>query len=229
MTTSAEAPISVAIADDEARFLSALADLLAGFDDLFVVGTAQNGAELVELVEWTQPAVAIVDVQMPVMDGVSAIREMSRRGLLGPGRTRALMHTVYVGDRLVAAAMQAGADSYVLKGAQAGELADAVRATARGDRRLAQAAIDAMVRLVGGAPPVEAETLDRPLTAAEVDVVELIAQGLTVDEIARRLHLSPNTIKTHETSARAKTGCSNRTKLAVWALRNGLGGDPTGA
>jgi DNA-binding NarL/FixJ family response regulator len=139
------------------------------------------------------------------------------------------MHTVYVGDRLVAAAMQAGADSYVLKGAQAGELADAVRATARGDRRLAQAAIDAMVRLVGGAPPVEAETLDRPLTAAEVDVVELIAQGLTVDEIARRLHLSPNTIKTHETSARAKTGCSNRTKLAVWALRNGLGGDPTGA
>jgi DNA-binding NarL/FixJ family response regulator len=213
------ARIRVAIADDQPLVRSGLRMILEGEPDLDLVGEASNGAEATELVARTQPDVLLLDVQMPGVDGLTAMTELAAT----PSATRVLMLTTFDLDEYVYRAMRAGAAGFLLKDMAGEDIVAAVRQTARGaDALLAPALTRRLVdRYTSGRPPARPAALNR-LTARELEVLRLIARGLSNAEIAAELFIGETTVKTHVARVLLKLGLRDRVQAVVIAHESGL-------
>lgn len=213
MTTPATppGPIRVVLVDDHAVIRAGLEQLLAGTDDIEVVGTAANGAEALDVVRRVRPDVVLMDLQMPQVDGVAATRAiMSER--LG---VDVLVLTSFSDSERIIAALDAGAVGYLLKDADPEDVLQGIRAVSRGESPLHPKAARALLGVRAGSPQVQ-------LTTRETEVLTLVREGLANKQIARRLDISERTVKAHLTSAFARIGVADRTQAALWAERNGL-------
>ena len=187
---------------------------LLAFDDLRVVGQASSGEEGVRLAAELAPDVVLMDLVMPGMGGVAAIRALHEAAPHLP----VLALTSYQEGDLVQEALQAGALSYLLKDIEADELAKAIRLARRGLPMLAAAAAQAVVRAVASRPPA----LGHDLTEREREVLALLTEGLSNQDIADRLVITPATVKFHTRSIRSKLFASSRTEIVSIALRHHL-------
>jgi DNA-binding NarL/FixJ family response regulator len=204
-------PIRIVIADDHPVFRAGLQGLLSGQEDFQVVGEAANGREAVDMVCLASPDVLLVDLQMPELDGVHAIREIRN---VAP-KTRILVLTTYDSDGDILRAVEAGATGYLLKDTPREELFKAIRATARGDSVLSPTVAS---KLVGRArAPV-----DRSLSAREIEVLRLVARGTSNKIIGKELRISEATVKTHLLHIFAKLSVDDRTAAVTAAMERGV-------
>ncbi|GAA1786176.1 response regulator transcription factor [Agromyces lapidis] len=211
--------IRVALADDQELMRSALGVMLEDPPDLELVVQAADGAELLERLRAHRADVVVMDVRMPRMDGIEATRRVRAEH---PG-TRVLVLTTFDLDEVVFAAIRAGASGFLTKDASAEELAAAIRAVHAGDATLAPRATASLVDFVARAPAAaDAETLLAPLTARERDVLAELVVGASNDEIAERLYLTGNTVKTHVKAILAKLELPDRVHVVIWAYEHGL-------
>jgi DNA-binding NarL/FixJ family response regulator len=212
--------IRVLLADDQRVVREGLGTLLGLLDGIELVGTAADGEEAVALAERHDPDVVLMDLRMPRVDGIEAIRRLSERG----DRPRAIALTTYADDASVLGALRAGARGYLTKDAGADQIRAAVEAVARGEAALDPAVQHHVVAALSDpavADPVAPELPDG-LTPREAEVLALIAEGLTNAEIADRLVVSAATVKTHVNHIFAKTGARDRAAAVVYAYSHGL-------
>lgn len=210
--------LRVFLVDDHAVVRRGLTSFLEGEDDLAVVGSAGDGrtalAELAALADAGRPPrVVLMDILMAGLDGIAATREITRRW----PEIAVIALTSFLEQDKVRDALAAGASGYLLKDTDADELADAIRAVAAGDVALQPATAKALVGFVRSPRPVPPE-----LTPREREVVLLIAQGNTNQQIANRLGVSERTARTHVSHILTKLGLTSRTQAAMWATRAGL-------
>ncbi|MEV0420772.1 response regulator transcription factor [Streptosporangium canum] len=206
--------IRVLIADDHPVVRQGLRTFLGLQDDLDVVGEAADGAEAVALVESLAPDVLLLDLKMPVLDGLGTLVRLEEHGL----SPRVLVLTS-VGDREdVAPAMRAGASGFLYKDVDPAALVQAIRAVHGGQVLLAPEAAEAML----SAPAPAAGRYVAPLTDRELEVLTLIASGRSNREIARELAVAEKTVKTHVSNVLMKLGVQDRTQAALYAVRHGL-------
>jgi DNA-binding NarL/FixJ family response regulator len=213
-----ERKIRVAIADDQRLLREGLRIILEAAPDMIVVGEAENGVEAVKLAQEEQPEVMLMDIRMPLRDGIAAT-EAIRKAL---PNVRVLLLTTYDTPELVIEGLRAGAAGYLLKDSSAEELCAAVRTVARGQVLLqANSAAQLLAGLTLPAPPQsQAEKLG--LTERERDVLRLIIVGRNNSEIASELYVSEATVKTHINHIFAKLGARDRTHAVVLAHQLGL-------
>jgi DNA-binding NarL/FixJ family response regulator len=213
--------IRVVVADDHAVVRRGLTGLIESTDDLEVVGVAGNGNEAIEQVRRHRPDVAVMDLQMPVLDGVEATRAIVSDG----GGTEVLVLTSFSDHARIDAAIEAGAVGYLLKDAEPDVLLDGIRAVARGESPLDPRAAR---RLLSRRSPVVTGTAQEvdvgALSPREAEVVRLVVDGLLNKQIAQRLGITERTVKAHLTSAYQRIGVADRTQAALWAQRHDLGG-----
>ena len=214
--------VKVLLVDDEGLVRSGFRMLLDTEDDITVVGEATNGGEAVAQARETRPDVVLMDIRMPGMDGISATREIARtRGL---EKTRVLILTTYETDNYVFDALQAGASGFLLKDAGPAELLHAVRVVASGDALLAPRVTRRLIGQFADARAASQAAEERlaVLTQREREVVGLVGRGLSNEEIAAELFLSPATARTHVSHALGKLGARDRAQLVVIAYETGL-------
>ena len=206
--------VRVLLADDQRVVREGLGTLLGLLEGIELVGTAADGAEAIELARRHDPDVVLMDLRMPRVDGIEAIRRLSALG----DRPRAIALTTYADDASVLGALRAGARGYLTKDAGAEEIRAAVEAVARGE-----AALDPSVQhhVVAAAVAAEPELPDE-LTPREAEVLALIAEGRTNAEIAESLVVSAATVKSHVNHIFAKTGVRDRAQAVVYAYENGV-------
>jgi DNA-binding NarL/FixJ family response regulator len=211
-------PLRVVIADDQASVREGLVLLLGGLPGIDVVGAAADGEQALELVAQQQPDAILLDLHMPVLDGIGA----THRLVADHPRVAIVVLTTYVDDTSVLEALRAGARSYLTKDADRTDIARALRAAAGG-----LTVFDPRVHatLLAATSPAAASPGGPPdgLTQREVEILGLIAQGLTNGEIAERLFLSSHTIKTHINRIFAKTGSRDRVAAIGYAQRHNIG------
>ncbi|MDJ1137439.1 response regulator [Streptomyces iconiensis] len=216
--------ISVFVADDEPVIRAGLSAILDSQADLTVAGTAGDGEEAVEACARLRPDVVLLDIRMPRRNGLWALAELGRRGLLGPGRSQVLMLTTFDLDEYVDEALAAGASGFLLKNSAYEELTGAVRAAAAGHSALSPAVTRRIIEghLNARQRPDDQELARlSDLTERELDVLRLVGDGLSNAEIADRLVVSLHTVKTHVSRMLTKTGCQSRAQAAV-LVRNTL-------
>jgi DNA-binding NarL/FixJ family response regulator len=216
------APIKVVLADDQVLVRSGFKALLDTEDDITVVGEAANGAEAVQLARATRPDVVLMDIRMPELDGIKATGQIARTRDLE--QVRVLILTTYDTDAYVYEALQAGASGFLLKDAGPAELLHAIRVIATGDALLAPRITRRLIAQFTAdrvASQVAEERL-AVLTQREREVLALVGQGLSNDEIGAQLFLSPATARTHVSHAMAKLGARDRAQLVVIAYQTGL-------
>ncbi|MGH3321057.1 MAG: response regulator [Streptosporangiaceae bacterium] len=210
-------PITVLIADDHAMVRGGVRGFLETQPDIAVVAEAGSGEEAVELAAEHVPDVALVDLVMPGIGGVEAIRRLTARS----PRTRPVVLTSYDADAHVFPAIRAGAHSYVLKDVGPEELADVVRKAAAGEAVLHPRVAARVVQEMQGARG-ERPNAFRELSDRELEVLRLIADGLPNVELAARLFISEKTVKSHVSNILAKLHLADRTQAAVYAWRHGV-------
>jgi NarL family two-component system response regulator LiaR len=207
-------PIRVLSVDDHAILRGGLKFLLLAFEDIELVGEARNGPEAVRLCGQLQPDVVLMDMMMPEMDGVAATLAIKEQY----SDIQVLVLSSFSDHASVQRAVQAGAIGYLLKDMPMDELADGIRAAAAGKTVLAPEAAQALVRAVG--PQAPQPGFD--LTERQLEILALLVDGLTNNEIAERLILSPYTVRNHVSEILSKLGTSTRTEAAALAMRLGL-------
>ena len=214
--------IRVLVVDDEALLRTAFSSLIGAEDDLEVVGTAADGRQAVGLTASLTPDVVVMDVRMPVMDGIEATRQITANS--GEGAPKVLILTTFDLDDYVFEALRAGASGFVLKSRPLEELLSAIRTVAEGEALLAPSVTRRLIAHFTGQPRVTAKAppgLDE-LTEREREVLALVAHGLSNAELARTLHVSLPTAKTHVSRILTKLGARDRTQLVVLAYESGL-------
>ena len=204
--------IRVVIVDDHNVVRSGLSAFLLAFDDLELAGEASNGQAALDVCLEVKPDVVLMDLMMPVMDGVDATRNIRERC----PETQVIALTSFAEQERVQAALKAGAISYLLKDASADELAAAIRNAVVGRPILAPEAAQALIHITN--EPQE----DYELTDRELEVLELMIEGLHNNEIAERLVVSRSTIKFHVSSILSKLGVTTRTEAVAFALQHNL-------
>jgi DNA-binding NarL/FixJ family response regulator len=210
--------VRVLLVDDEELVRSGVRAILGAQEDIEVVGEAADGAVVVPLVATTRPDVVVMDIRMPLVDGIEATRAL-RRAL--PEPPRVLVLTTFGDDENVYAALHAGADGFLPKRARPAEIVDAVRVVARGESLLFPAAVRALAARHVGARAGRA-ALRAELTDREREVLLLMARGRSNTEIAGELHLGLQTVKTHVSSLLRKLGARDRTQAVIAAYESGL-------
>ncbi len=212
--------IRVVVADDQSIVRAALVALVSTDDDIEVVGKAANGQEAVALASRYQPDVVLMDVRMPVMDGIEATRRIRSEV---PGAA-VLVLTTYDLDEYVFNAIRAGASGYLLKDGDGDDLVDAIHRSAGGDAVMDPGALRRLLHEFarGPAPDARAAELVQRLSSREREVLGLIARGATNDDIGARLCIARPTVKTHVGALLAKLEVRDRTQAAVIAHRAGL-------
>ena len=221
-------PVRVLIVDDQGMVRAGFRSLLGDEPDIEVVGEAANGEEAVARATALAPDVTLMDIRMPVLDGIAATRRLVETGVA----TRVLVLTTFALDEYVFEALRAGASGFLLKDAPAEELVAAIKVVAAGDSLLAPAVtrgvIDAFVHRGGATLPARDPSLGL-LTPRELEVLGLLARGLSNLDIATALYVSEGTTKTHVSNVLAKLGLRDRVQAVVFAYENGVvvPGDPT--
>lgn len=219
-------PIKVLLADDERLVRSGFKVLLDLEDDITVVGEATTGAEAVELARATRPDVVLMDIRMPRLDGIRATAQIAQA--TGMERVKVLILTTYDTDENVFDALQAGASGFLLKDAGPAELLHAIRVIAAGDALLAPRITRRLIGQFTAQRRAAKSAQHRlaVLTDREREVLALVGQGMSNDEIGAALFLSPATARTHVSRAMVKLGARDRAQLVVIAYQTGLS-DPT--
>jgi DNA-binding NarL/FixJ family response regulator len=215
--------ITVLIADDQTLVRSGLRAIIDSEPGMEVVGEASDGAEAVEAVRRLRPDVALMDIRMPRLDGVAATRALLSPA--APVPTRILILTTFHLDEYVTEALRAGASGFLLKDATGDQLVEAVRVVASGEAMLAPPVTRRLLERMAQDPAAAAndgEEIRDLLSARELDVLRLVARGLSNAEIGATLHLAETTIKSHVQSTLAKLGVRDRLQAAVLAYDSGL-------
>jgi DNA-binding NarL/FixJ family response regulator len=212
---------SLVICDDQGMVRAGFRSLLESEPDLEVVGEAANGEEAIEVVTRLRPDVTLMDIRMPVLDGLAATRRLMEAGI----GTSVLVLTTFDLDEYVFEALRAGASGFLLKDAPAEELAAAIRVVAAGDSLLApgvtRRVIDAFVRRGDtSTKPVDARL--GQLTPRELEVLGLLARGLSNQDIGQRLFVSEGTTKTHVSNVLTKLHLRDRVQAVIFAYENGV-------
>ena len=213
--------IRVLVVDDQAIVREGIKSMLAMESDMAVVGEAANGLQALQHVASDPPDVVLMDVRMPEMDGLTALERLKA---LAP-RTSVLMMTLYDDPDYLLRAVSSGAAGYLLKDASRDELLRALRITAEGGATIAPSLLPELLKRLsrsGSVTPLRPCEPEGLLSDRERQVLVLIAEGLTNPEIAERLIVSPNTVKTHVQNILQKLDVSDRTQAAVYAVRRGL-------
>jgi DNA-binding NarL/FixJ family response regulator len=213
------AVVRVLLADDQRVVREGLAMVLGLLDGIELVGVAADGEEALDLAAKHNPDVVLMDLRMPRMDGIEAIKRLAARG------TAAIALTTYADDASVLGALRAGARGYLTKDAGAEEIRAAVEAVARGEAALDPAIQHHVLAAVSSPQPLTPELPDE-LTPREAEVLRLIAEGLTNAEIAARLVVSAATVKSHVNHIFAKIGARDRAQAVVYAYAKGLTASP---
>ncbi|HLS65079.1 MAG TPA: response regulator transcription factor [Ruania sp.] len=220
--------IRVALVDDQALVRSGFAMVLSVEDDIEVVGQASDGAEAVQLITRERPDVVLMDVQMPVLDGIEATRRVVAEDL-----AKVIILTTFDRDDYLFEALQAGASGFLLKNADPEELVGAIHAAAEGHALLSpEVTVKVIARLAEQEPGSPSATAPAPLppvdppvdplTSRELEVLALLAEGMSNGEIAAELYVGEATVKTHVSHVLAKIGARDRVQAVVYAHRAGL-------
>lgn len=214
--------IRVLLVDDQALFREGVETLLSVHQDIQVVGQASNGQEAVEVAATVRPDVVLMDVRMPVLDGVGAARRLKK----ALPQCRVIVLTTFDDDEYVFDALRAGAVGYLLKDVASAQLVEAIRATARGESILqpsvAAKVITEFTRVSSMVPATQIEGLIEPLSERESEILGLIATGASNKEIADQLFIAEGTVKNHVTHILGKLGVRDRTQAALRARELGL-------
>jgi DNA-binding NarL/FixJ family response regulator len=214
---------TVVLAEDQPIVRAGFRALLDSRSDIEVVGEAATGIEALAQVRALQPDVVVMDIRMPEMDGLEATRRITSDPTLS--QTRVLVLTTFELDEYVFGALDAGASGFLLKGGEPADLVHAIRVVAGGESLLAPSVTRRLIDTYVSRPRASAKTeydgLDE-LTSREHEVLGLIATGLTNAEIAKELHLSPLTAKTHVSRILMKLGARDRVQLVVIAYQTGI-------
>ena len=220
-------PVRILLVDDQALFREGLRTLLALQPDFEVVGEAANGQEAVQLATTLRPDVVLMDLEMPILDGVAATRQL-RTALPA---CRVIVLTTFDDNEYVFEGLRAGAAGYLLKDTPSTRLAEAIRAAARGEAFLepsVAAKVVAEFNRLSASPgprpaaPPSAQPLAEPLSDRELEVLRLVAQGASNKEIAAALFIAEGTAKNHLTNILGKLGVTDRTQAALKAKELGL-------
>jgi DNA-binding NarL/FixJ family response regulator len=214
--------IRVLLADDQALVRAGFRALLDAEDDIEVVGEAVDGADALAIAKREVPDVVLMDIRMPTLDGIAATREVARDEALGS--VRVLILTTFESDDTVVDALRAGASGFLVKDTDPAELIRAVRTIAAGEALLSPSVTRRLIAQVVGRPnraPHDPALL-RELTPREREVMAIVAEGLTNEEIAERLVVSPLTAKTHVSRIMLKLGARDRAQVVVIAYQSGL-------
>jgi DNA-binding NarL/FixJ family response regulator len=214
-------PVTILLVDDQRLMREGLRTLLELESGLRVVGEASQGQEALDQYASLQPDVVLMDVRMPVMDGVESTRQLMSQW----PRCRVIILTTFDDDEYVFEGLRAGALGYLLKDVSIQELADAIRTVMAGgvliEPSVARKVVAEFARMTSSAP-TSPSGLDEPLSEREVDILRLLAQGLTNREIAQRLFLAEGTVKNYVTNILSKIGVRDRTQAALRARELGL-------
>jgi len=226
--------IRILLADDHPIVREGLRAVLETQPDFEVVGSQQqaaSGDEALHLALELQPDILLLDLEMPVMDGVETIRRLHQQMRIDPRkgdgtRPRIIVFTAFDNDERIIAALEAGADGYLLKGAPREDIFNAIRVTMKGGSLLQPVIASKLLRHMGQhntlRPPSIPQTLYEPLTEREIEVLNLLAQGMPNKEIAAHLIISERTAKFHVSSIMGKLGATNRTEAVSLAAQRGL-------
>jgi DNA-binding NarL/FixJ family response regulator len=218
------APTTVLIADDHALIRAGFRSVLSLEDDIDVVGEASNGADALDLALREAPDIVLMDIRMPVMDGL----EVTRRIVADPGLagTKVVILTTFDLDEYLFGSLRAGASAFLLKGIEPAALVDAVRVAAGGESLLdpgvTRRLIEAFIVAESQSPSSSPSRLPPGLTSRELDVLRLVAGGLSNQEISEQLFISPLTCKSHVSRILYKLGARDRTQLVMLAYESGL-------
>ena len=210
--------IRVLICDDQVIVCEGLQAILSTARDIEVVGIANDGAQAVDVIPEMQPDIVLMDLKMPVMNGVQATRLIQERY----PAVRVLVLTTYDADEWVFDAIRGGAAGYLLKDAPRERLLEAIRDTVEGKTHVDPAVAGKLFAQVAARGAPADTSIAQDLSEREREVLGLLARGLTNAEIAKRLYLSGGTVRNYVSSILAKLGVSDRTQAAVLALRYGL-------
>lgn len=210
--------IKVLIVDDHQVVRQGLRTFLELQDDVLVVGEAGDGQAAVEMVRQLNPNVVLMDLVMPRLDGISATRQVK----LLDANIKVIALTSFTEDDKVFPAIQAGASSYLLKDVSPDDLVGAIRAAYRGEARLHPDIARKLMEQVAHQIPSPGEPHLENLTERERDVIDLVAQGRSNQEIAQALVISEKTVKTHVSNILSKLQLEDRTQLAIYAIKKGL-------
>jgi len=208
--------IKVLIVDDQTLVRQGLATLLALEEDLEIVGQAGDGEEAISQVGFLQPDVVLMDMRMPKKTGVEATQEICKRY----PSVKVLVLTTYDEDDLIVGALKAGACGYLLKDSPSEKLATAIRAVKEGYTQLSPAVTPKVVSLMHGTEKSKKADLLKSFSEREVEVIELIAKGLSNKEIAETLYITQGTVKNYVTKILGQLNLRDRTQLAVWVKDN---------
>lgn len=213
--------IRVLVADDQALVRMGLRVLLEAEDDMELVGEAEDGAQAVRLARQNHPDVVLMDVRMPVLDGIGALREIAADGALAD--TRVVMLTTFELDEYVFDALAAGSAGFLIKDGEPAELLRAVRLAAAGESLLSPTVTRRVIaHFATGRGRARPHPRIKDLTEREQEVLGLVGEGLSNEEIADRLVVSPATARTHVSRAMVKLRARDRAQLAVFAHQSGL-------
>ncbi|NJD58221.1 MAG: DNA-binding response regulator [Anaerolineales bacterium] len=212
----ANQPIRVLIVDDHAMVRKGMIALLAAYPDIQVIGEAANGAKAIEQADKLHPDVILMDLAMPVMDGIAAIKQIIE---IHPEQ-RIIVLTSYMGDDKLFPAIKAGALGYLVKDAQPEELIESIHNVYAGEPSLDPTVTWRILRGMSGAEPNKRSADD--LSEREIEVLRLLSQGKTDQEIANQLVLTDVTIRTHISRILSKLGLKNRVQAALYGIRTGL-------
>jgi DNA-binding NarL/FixJ family response regulator len=212
----------VLVVDDQALLRTAFSSLIDAEDDLEVVGEAADGRQAVEFAASLAPDVVVMDVRMPVMDGIEATRQITSGR--GPSEARVLILTTFDLDEYVFEALRAGASGFALKSRPLDELLNAIRTVAAGEALLAPSVTRRLIAHFAGQAKTPARTPPglAELTEREREVLSLVAEGLSNAELAQTLHVSLPTAKTHVSRILTKLGARDRVQLVILAYQSGL-------
>jgi DNA-binding NarL/FixJ family response regulator len=221
MMRTVDSPIRVMLADDQRLVRAGFRSILDGEDDINVVAEAGDGAEAVHVAAATRPDVVLMDIRMPVLDGLEATRQIVANKALSA--VRVVILTTFDLDDYVYTALKAGASGFLVKDTDPVELIHGVRVTARGDALLAPSVTRRLIAEFAMRIKLPPPSKDlKSLTEREREVMTLVAAGMSNDEIATRLVVSPATAKTHVSRVLTKLGARDRAQLVVLAYESGM-------
>ncbi|WP_371527473.1 response regulator transcription factor [Streptomyces sp. NBC_01283] len=212
--------IRVLIADDQAMVRAGFAMILAAEDDIDVVAEAVDGVHAVELTQRHRPDVVLMDIRMPRMDGLEALRRLTRPGTVNPPKV--VVVTTFDDDEYVQRALGEGASGFLIKDSGPALLVEAIRAAASGEALVSPAITVRLLQRLNSAVPTPHRQPHTALSVREEDLVRLVARGLTNAEIATELTISVGTVKTHLANVQTKLTARNRVEIAAWAWESGL-------